>query len=168
MSQPKWKLIAQLGDANPLEYGGYFIYQDETGVYVEEGEVLLTPDEEDGEHIVSRFSLEKCTFINGILSDNKFHPDKPAWFAKPESERKERPQDTTYLSNVAEFVGLDYDDFVESFCSDDSRARALAYQAVGEYHGFANLDSDPLTLTRSEAFDRYADDIIQLKKDGGR
>ena len=42
--QPKWKLIAQLGDVNPIDYGGYFIYEDETGVYPPEGEKLLIID----------------------------------------------------------------------------------------------------------------------------
>ncbi len=43
--QPKWKLLANLGDANPIDYGGYFVYRDETGVYRDEAEKLISPDE---------------------------------------------------------------------------------------------------------------------------
>ena len=42
--QPVWKFIANLGDANPIEHGGYFIFEDLTGVYSPEGEVW-NPDE---------------------------------------------------------------------------------------------------------------------------
>ena len=43
--QPKWKLLANLGDANPIDYCGYFVYRDETGVYRDEAEKLISPDE---------------------------------------------------------------------------------------------------------------------------
>lgn len=158
-AQPVWKLIANLGDVNPLDYGGYFIYRDETGVYPEEGELLTLDDEsdEDSSYTVYRFILDRCTFINGVLSDNPFHPDHPAWFAKPESERAARPQDTTYLSGVANFIGQDVDELIADLCSEDAIRRAQAYRAIGEYHGFENLDSYPLTITRAEAEERYAD-----------
>lgn len=39
--QPRWKLVAQLGDVHPIDYGGYFVYRDTTGVYEEEAEVLM-------------------------------------------------------------------------------------------------------------------------------
>jgi hypothetical protein len=155
MSQPTWKLIAQLGDVNPTEYGGYFIYQDETGVYCEEGE-LLEIDESSGKGTVYRFILEKCTLTDGILSDNKFHPLHPAWFAKPESERSNRPQDNTYLKNVGDFCGKSVDVLTNLFCSEDAKQRAVAYREVGIYHGFNNLDSYPLQLTENEVKTRYA------------
>jgi hypothetical protein len=106
-NQPRWKFVANLGDVNPLDYGGLFVYVDETGIYPPEME-RVEPDSEDDEnctYTVHRVSLDRCTHINGILSNNKFHPDKSAWFAKPESKRKERPQDTTYLANVASYSG---------------------------------------------------------------
>jgi len=147
MSQPVWECIGQLGDANPIDYGGYWIFRDTTGVYSPEGELLIAPDEENGEYKIYRFDLEKCTFIDGILSDNKFHPDKSAWWAKTEAERKVRPQDTTYLKNIADFTDMEVEDLVSDFCSDDILDRARAYQSVGDYHGFDNLDHDPLTMT---------------------
>ena len=159
-AQPKWRFVANLGDVSPLEYGGYFVYRDITKVYAPEAELLREP--EDGrDHdsaarwTVYRFTLEPCTFIDGILSDNPYHPSRPAWFAGTEPERELRPQDTTYLRDLAEFIGADVKDLITDFCSDDPIRRAQAWRVVGDYHGYENLDSDPLVLTRAEVKKRY-------------
>ena len=47
-NQPDWECIGQLGDADPIEHGGYWILRDKTGVYPEEGEFLVVPEDEDG------------------------------------------------------------------------------------------------------------------------
>jgi hypothetical protein len=72
------------------------------------------------------------------LSDNPFHPDHPAWFAVD-------------LAGVAATIGSTKGDMERLLCSEDPLARAEAYQAIGDYHGWEDLDSDPLTLTRAEA-----------------
>lgn len=168
-NQPVYKFLANLGDAGPLEYGGYFIYEDSTGVYSAQATLLETYDEtveiinrcskcEDIESPCTKhagltyameyhFDLDRCTWINGILSDNKFHPDFPVWFASPETEQQTRPQDTTYLSKVAESIGMDLDELRMLFCSDNPVERAQAYRAVADYHGIENFDSYPLTWT---------------------
>ena len=151
---PSWRFIDNLGDVNPIDHGGYFVFTDSTGVYPDEAELLKIDD--DGSATVYRFMLEKCTFINGILSDNRFHPDKSAWFAKPESERANRPQDSTYLSNVAECCGMDEGELIDMLCSGDPIQLAIAYRAIGDYHGFDNLDSYPLQLSADEVAERYA------------
>lgn len=155
MSQPDWECIAQLGDADPIDHGGYWILRDKTGVYPEEAELLVVPDNEDGEYTIYRFTLEPCTYVNGVLSDNKFHPDHAAWWAGTEKERKFRPQDTTYLKNIADFIGMDVDELAGHFCSEDALQRATGYRAVGDYHGFDNLDNYPLTMKRREVKARY-------------
>jgi len=33
MSDPKWALVAQLGDADPVDHGGFFVFVDTTGKY---------------------------------------------------------------------------------------------------------------------------------------
>lgn len=174
--QPDWKCVANLGDVHPIDHGGYFVYEDQTGVYAPECE-LLTPlgDDDSAGWNVHRFILETCTYQDGVLSDNKYHPALPAWFAKPESERATRPQDTTYLSNLAKFVGMETDAFAAMFLSGDISERAEAWRIVGEYHGFENLDSYPLTFKpeskedgdiarcRAEVETRYAADLATLK-----
>lgn len=154
-------MVGRVGDVNPIDHCGGFIYIDETGVYPPEVEYIEAPcDDEKGPWRIYRFILEPCTWINGILSDNKFHPDKPAWFAKTEEERKERPQDTTYLKNIADFMGMESPELVDLFISDDPQDRATAWMAIGEYHGFENLDSYPLIFTnRAEVEARYKEEM---------
>lgn len=159
MSQPQWKFIANLGDKHPIDHGGYFIYIDETGVYPPEAELLVEPENDDGEWVIYRFALEPCTYIDGVLSDNKHYPALPAWFAKTEEQRKERPQDTTYLKNVADFCGVDEESLAGLFISESPTDRAVAWRYVGEYHGFENLDSYPLRLVRSLVVDRYRKEV---------
>ena len=137
MSQPVWKLVANLGDVNPLDYGGYFVYVDETGVYQPEAELLREYDES---YTVHRFRLEQCTLTDGILSDNSFHPSHPAWFADS-------------LVSIKVYGGTE--DLIPLLCSADPIQRAIAYQAIGDYHGFENLDSYTITLTRKEVKKRY-------------
>lgn len=139
--QPNWKCIAQLGDAHPIEYGGYWIMEDTTGVYPPEGELLETGDE--GEPLtVYRFILEPCTYLDGVLSDNRFHPGHPAWFADS-------------LGQIASANGIETEALIALFTSHDARERAVAWRMVGEYHGLENLDSYPFTLTEGEARQRF-------------
>src|SRR5262245_19815580 len=101
--QPQWKLIANLGDVDPVTYGGFFVFVDETGVYDAEAEYW--PEREEGEkQIVYRFILEPCTFVDGVLSDNKFHPNYATWFAKD-------------IPAIAEFAGGSYDEMIADFIS---------------------------------------------------
>ncbi len=160
MSQPQWKLIANLGDVNPVDYGGYFVFVDETGVYGPEAELLLSPDDDDAPEgwTAYRILLDRCTFVDGVLSDNSFHPEMSAWFAQSQAEREARPQDTTNLANVAACFSTDEESLITALCSDDPILRAQAYQMIGEYHGFENFDSDPWTsCNRADVEARYAE-----------
>lgn len=147
--QPDWEFIANLGDASPLDYGGYFIYRDRTGVYQEEAE-LIVPNEEEGEtYTVYRFGLDRLKKVNGFLVPIRYERDWPqpveaydTWFHED-------------LGAVASFIDSTKEQLEAAFTSPDPRARAFAYQAVGEYHGMENLDSYPLTLTRKEVEKRY-------------
>ena len=158
MSQPQWEFVANLGDVNYLDHGGYFVFRDTSGVYAPEAEWLEVPEADDSgrPYRVYRFILEPCTFQGGVLSDNPFHPTLPAWFATPERERQTRPQDTTYLADVARMMGTTRRALVKLFCSADPIDRAHAWRMIGEYHGWENLDQYPLTLSREEAETRYA------------
>ncbi len=156
MSQPKWKFLANLGDESPLEHGGFFVYVDETGVYPPEAEVLILDDESDDPHYsVYRFAIERFTWLKGVLSDNKFHPDFPVWFAQPEKKKAERPQDTTYLSNVAATCGKTVKELVALFMSSDPTVRADGYRCVADYHGWENFDESPMKMRKRELRKRY-------------
>jgi hypothetical protein len=161
MSQPTWKLLGSLGDVNPIDHGGMLVYEDTTGIYAPEA-VMIRPldesehDESGARWIVYRFPLDRCTYVDGVLSDNEHHPEHPAWFATPESRKADRPQDTTYLSRVASSMGMEAGELIEALCSDHLIERAAAYEAIGSYHGFINLDHDPITdFDRSEMEARH-------------
>lgn len=140
--QPTWKFVANLGDATPLVHGGLFVYVDETGVYPPEMErVELLCDDTAWE--VRRVVLEPCTYINGVLSDNSFHPDRAAWFADE-------------LESVASCMGYTASDLALQFCSPDPLERAQAWRAVLDYFGWDNGDSYPLELSADEVANRYA------------
>jgi hypothetical protein len=151
--QPIWKYIANLGDVSPIEYGGFFVYEDETGVYAPEAELLLEPsddidfDSPKARWEVRRFCLEKCTYQNGILSDNQFHPDHAAWFANS-------------LQSIADTMGMEKTELLTLFLSDDARDRAIAWRCVGEYHGWDNLDEYPTYFTRAEIETRYKEELV--------
>ncbi len=135
---------------------------DEREAYVEDARERalpipqLSPLVERAPYTVYRVDVDPCTYVNGVLSDNPYHADSPAWFAGTDDRMRERPQDTTYLSRVADFIGADVDELIAEFCSADILTRASAWRAVYDYHGWANGDSYPIHLTRAEARERYA------------
>lgn len=150
--QPAWKLVANLGDQNPLEHGGLFVYRDETGVYCEKA-VKLDPML-NGTFEVRRFCLEKCTYENGVLSDNPYHKDHPVWFGDRTPD-KWNPEGE--LKKLADYTGQTEEGLIKAFCSDNPCDRAMAYESVGNYHGWENLDEYPVTLTYEEAKEKYGD-----------
>ncbi len=142
-------MVGRVGDVNPIDYSGGFIYIDETGVYPPEVEYIDAPNEYSGEPWkIYRFILEPCTYTNGVLSDNKYHPDKPAWFAAK-------------IESVAAYEGAsDEDGIIQALTGTDVSEKALAWMAIGEYFGFENLDSYPLVFTdESELRKRYAEEM---------
>jgi len=147
MSNPNWGLIAQLGDADPVEHGGYFIFVDQNGEHEPRGEFWEVPDDESEPAEIFRWSLTKCTYQDGVLSDNQFHPEIPAWFADS-------------VADAAECC--DYqDDIIADLCGDDVLARARAYETIGHYAGFRELDEYPLELS-SDALEQLYEKHIAL------
>lgn len=151
MSQPIWKAVETVGDVNPIEHGGGFILSDQSQVYPPELE-LIEPSEScsDEGWTVSRIVCERCSFENGILSDNKFHKDHPAWFAGS-------------IETICNCLDCDEDDLIESLCSDNEIARARAYKTLINYFGAFEFDQYPLKFTdRAEIEARYAAERYQV------
>ena len=121
-NQPIFKCIANLGDATPWDYGGAFVLVDKAGVYTPElrvFEVIEGPPDWWEEHTIL---LEPCTFVDGILSDNKFHQDYRSWFAKS-------------IPNLASYTSIQEQELISWFCSEDPVKRAEAYRILFDYHG---------------------------------
>lgn len=141
MTDPKWRIVANLGDADPIEHGGAFVLVDETGTHDPELEFWQEPAE-DGEQEwrVSRWTLTRCTLTANVVSDNPFHPQHPAWFAET-------------LPDIAECC--DHPDLVADLCSENTITRAQAYLSIARYHGELNFDEYPLILNRQGIEARY-------------
>lgn len=129
--QPKWKRIANLGDINPIEYGGAFVYVDRTNTYSPELEILEPSEEgEEQSWTVRRWPINRCTFQGGVLSDNTYHPQLPAWFADK-------------IGDVAQYTGMTELAMITALCSADPVERAVAYEAIADYFGADNFDMYP-------------------------
>jgi hypothetical protein len=137
MRLSNWELVGQMGDVDYITYGGTLVYRDADNEYTPEAETvvpmlkIIPTKEENDQWTVYRYPLEKCTLVNGVLSDNKYHPEHPAWFAD-------------ILESVAETCDTDADDLREAFCSDDIMRRAWAYDTVANYSGYHEFDSYPI------------------------
>jgi hypothetical protein len=155
--QPVWQFLANLGDLTPLDYGGYFVFRDTTGVYPEEAEYLEVPDEGASHWTVYRVVLDRCQalldeetrilyLVPSSYEESWSHPlqSYDEWFHKD-------------LASVASSCGSTAAALRDGFCSADPIARAQAYRSVAEYHGWDNFNAYPLHLTAEEVQVRYQD-----------
>lgn len=146
MSQPVFKCIANLGDVGWLDHGGVFVYEDLTGVYPPELEVVEEQWPGDEETVnswtVYRVCCDKCYFTDGVLSDNKYHKDHPVWWERVLAGDEDE-------DNVDRLVRL--------VCSDDPLERAMGYLDVAQDFGWYEFDHDPLRFDdRRQLERRYA------------
>lgn len=143
-NQPKWKLVANVGDSNPFEDGGQFVFKDVTGKYSPEL-LIIEPLHIPGyENIAqtSRIVLNPCTYIDGVLSDNKFHPDHPAWFADK-------------LDSIASTCGYPREYLINLLTSQDLAYRAIGYHLIYLSYGAENLGSEYETEKISDLRRKY-------------
>jgi hypothetical protein len=137
--QPVWKYVGNLGDCNPVDYGGALVLEDTTGVYAPECIDIEPVEGDDGElvkWIVRRWIVKPCTVNDaGLVSDNPFHPDHAAWFDDK-------------LAELAECYGMKREEFVAMLTGSDVMSRARAWADIGDYFGKDNLDGYPLEYTK--------------------
>lgn len=157
--QPAWKFVANLGDASPIEYGGMFLYEDETGVYAPELEKLDEPtDDEDADSDDARWTVRRVT-----LDKLKLHRQEDTLYLVSDAYEPSWPYPASQyvewfvkdLADVADTMGTTRQELETALCGDDIQARAWAYQCVYDHHGWDNGDSYPLSLTRKEVEARY-------------
>ena len=132
-NQPEWQTIQQTDT--------WRVRVDKTGVYTPELDYLE-------KHATDRYYmftvlLEKCTYVNRVLSDNKFHPNYAAWFADD-------------LLHAAKSAGLPVQSARVYLCSDDPLLRAHAYMVLGNYFGYRNFDDYPRRLTSDQLAEEWA------------
>lgn len=134
----QYKILANLGDVNPLDYGGAFVRSDDTL------DVLVEPNEDDKKPrwTVYTVALDRCSYVDGVLNDNSYHPSQPAWFADD-------------IDAIASCVGREPITLINLLCSDNPVCRAHGYIDVASYHGWFEFDQYPIELTRREAYRRF-------------
>jgi len=150
--QPSWHCIANLGDVNPLDYGGRFVMIDKRGIYTPELWVYV----EESKSLYT-IVLERCFDTgNYEVSDNRFHTKKPAWFGGHGD-----------LLSVARSVGTTHYHLMRTLCSSDPLERASAYYDIALCHGIMNFDEQPIEFTIKEAryiIKRLLSQIAQASK----
>lgn len=155
--QPRWQCVGTIGDVNPIEHDGGWVLVDTTGQYAPELEYLdrENPFEDDPKkvvHLIHRIVLEPCTWINGILSDNKFHPECVAFFADDG------------LVGLANTFGLTPDEMAAMFCSTDVCERAQAWFEAASIHGWVNFGDEPISWFKPwQLRKRYKRAVFQVR-----
>ena len=148
--QPVWKYVANLGDATPKDHGGKFLFQDETGTYPPELDVLVEPSFDNPRvWLRYRFVLEPLRYLqqndkgewvsvssdlDGVLNDNPYHPHMKVWFADN-------------IKSIADSAGTTKSELIDQLTSDDIMERAWAYITVSDHYGYDEFDSYPIEMT---------------------
>jgi hypothetical protein len=158
--QPIWKFHSTVGDVNPIDYSGGFVYIDITGVYPPECEWIESEDGHLAEPIrwtVYRWTLERKSIVIG--KDGSYLLVPYGYESRTDLPHPIAEYDEWFhrdLSSVAQSNGVELDTLRREFTSNDPAILAGAYLAIAQYHGFENLDSYPLTFTdRNEIEQRY-------------
>lgn len=160
-AQPDWKFIVNLGDASPIDHGGYFLYHDTTNVYGFEAEVLQEPPEDAKKKrwTVYRVCLDQYKMVKKEDEDTGSSTEYMVPVSHDETWihaiHQYAPWFQAGIHAVASCFSTTGGELLKAFCSDDGKERAWAYRCVAEFHGWENFDSDPLILKRSEVEKRY-------------
>lgn len=117
-NQPRWKLLDNLGDVSPVEYGGFFVYVDQSGVYAPEVELLESPDTDD--------SPEGWTTYRAVVEKDS---TAEWWYDR--------------LSAVAASIGMELSELQRMATGDDVLAKAMVYQYLFSHFGAHEFDSYP-------------------------
>jgi len=142
--QPSYWCIENIGDVDPMEHGGAFVLVDRTGVY--SPVLLILEGNCDNGHSLHDIELTPLIRIKDndgrqhSLSDNKFHPDLPVWFADKKS-----------LQDLASFSGRSYDGLLNSFLSSCPVERAFPYMSAFMFHGSEELGGGSRKITNEKA-----------------
>jgi len=122
-------LVGDLGDVNPLEYGGTLIYKvmDPNGVYYEA--VRIDP------RINRTFEIRRWTIENDVLAD-------ASWVDE-------------YLGDLAKSIGVTTQYLKRVSVHPDARRRASLYEDIGSYFGLDNLDAYPSVMTRERVLEIF-------------
>lgn len=146
-TQPCYHCIENIGDVNPLDYGGAFVCVDKLNVYSPILLILDTyPDHIEFTHRLYEITLDRCFLVkknNEIvgIGSNPYHTDYCEWFGN-----------LANLESIADTFGRGgYDSLLRGFITSDPIERAFSYKLLTNYHGLHEFDQDPRDLTEDKA-----------------
>jgi hypothetical protein len=148
-AQPSYFCIANLGDVDPFEHGGAFVCIDRRGIY---DPILLIYDEDFDRR--SEITLERCHKIVDDkedflgVGDNRFHPKCKTWFSDD-------------LHSSCDFVGWEFDEFIDLLTSQDVVKLASAYLTLVGYYGVLEFDHDPYVYENKKDAKHFCDQMLK-------
>lgn len=130
------KVLGNLGDASPFDYGGFIIFRlrdpGETGPKANAimAEFWHEPmEDQPNQYLIYRFRVEY-----DVMEDLSWVDE---W------------------DEIAKYHGISLEELKKDATSGNPLDRAWVYRMVADYHGFENLDSYPETFTREELEARW-------------
>lgn len=159
----KVKYLGNLGDVNPIEHGGYFIYQTtrDNGEIEYHAEKLDSPEEDilGATWRVYRFTLDRQKLVRLESMDRPYLVPYSWNDTYPHYISKYEEWFVKSLGEVASYVGSTKKGLELVLTSDDPLQLAWAYQCIGDFHGWANLNADCFLLTKKEVKQRYQKEL---------
>lgn len=152
-NQPDWTLVCA------TDYSA--LYTDSTGVYSPE---FAIAQEFTSEHGTTRWSVYRfpCDRLVKIEHDDTEGGETRVYYVTetiargysagtlPHPISSYREWFLQDLARVASLVGSTREDMLSDLCSDDPQRVASAYESIGGYHGFDNLDGYPSEWNEDE------------------
>jgi hypothetical protein len=127
VNDPGVKILGTVGDADPIEYGGGYIIEEDGKIRIEYfyGLDIDKPNHEN------KFNVYYVTIEPNILSYCN-------WITKED------------LEQIAHYIGYDITALKKLSDSKDPSERAVVLGAIASYFGWDNLDQYPMKLTEKE------------------
>ena len=148
--QPKWKFVANLGDADPLEHGGYMVFEDATGVYEAEAEIW-DPDFKN----LFRIQLDRMALVEGHLIPFRIANRAPHKGPLPHPLKSYIEWFDSHIESVASSNDIAPNELRRLFCSEDPVERAHAYYELYTHEGWINGDSYPVRMSVTKMAKRW-------------
>jgi len=131
-------IVGNIGDVDPIQYGGGVVFEDEDGGYTLEYVYGADSDEDYGweqnpdyEHVVYRVGLESD--LDSFLRWN----------------------DWADLDAVADSVGATKDELLERARKGGAVGRAWLANEIAAHYGWQNLDEYPVKITERDLVKRW-------------
>jgi hypothetical protein len=149
MSQPKWKIIGGVGDINPLDFDGGFVYIDETGIYDPEIVYFEPASDEQWEKFSNEGKEDELpVLVYRVIIENDSSKE---WWYKD-------------LDEIQSYAGWSKESLKQVIKERNPLHMAALYMDLIRYYGAEEFDSYPIKMTVKEAEEKYKDEFKFVRK----